>query len=199
MTARVLVGPRSPAPPWIPDTPVPVFVGTVGTVAIGAADTLILSPLVLPRGMRCKGLVYRCVTGGAGSSIKAGIWAAEIVSGAWRPGGLPLRSNNTGGATTANNVDVQLDFASPVWLQPGRVYFAGIRATGTLPSMLANNSGNTYALTILGGTARTANKQGVSAVIGSETYATDIATSNCTGATFAEITAGLAIPHLVPA
>jgi hypothetical protein len=74
------------------------------------------------------------MTGGAGSAIKVGIRANDTTNGANgnKPSGAPLIADNTGVATTANNTTLTLCTGGT--LGPG-VYWMGVKATGTLPTM----------------------------------------------------------------
>ena len=60
---------------------------------IGAIDTLYLYPFHLPNSFTFTGGRARTITGGAGSAIKAGIWATDTTNGA--AGNKPVGGTNT--------------------------------------------------------------------------------------------------------
>jgi hypothetical protein len=101
---------------------------------IGAIDTLYLYPFHLPNSFTFTGGRARTITGGAGSAIKAGIWATDTTNGAAgnKPVGAPILVDNTGAATTGNNTTITLGLGAT--LAPG-FYWVGVKATGTLPTM----------------------------------------------------------------
>ena len=76
----------------------------------------------------------RVATGGAGSSVKVGIWANSTVSG--RPVGAPVIADNTGAATTGTG-QIAVTLAATT-LQPGW-YWIGSKFTGTLPSTVSGS------------------------------------------------------------
>ena len=111
----------------------PDFVGIASTVAVGAVDIVYFNLVRVFSPILVKGLVCRTGTGGAGSSVKMGVWANSPVS--VRALGAPLIADNTGQATTGNSTNVEADTAD-TWLGRGW-YWTGAKFTGTLPTMLA--------------------------------------------------------------
>lgn len=109
----------------------PMIEGPVTTAAIPAADKLYLYPFILYSPITFTAGQMRVGTGGAGSSVKVGIWANSPVSN--RPLGAPLFADNTGVATTSNSTNVAPALAGS--LAPG-VYWSGAKFTGTLPQMV---------------------------------------------------------------
>jgi hypothetical protein len=129
----------------------PTYIGTMTTAAIPAVDTLYFYPFPLySRAVLTSGQV-RVVTGGAGSSIKVGIWANSTASA--RPLGAPLIVDNTGVATTSSGVAVTPALAGT--LDAG-LYWVGVKATGTLPSCLSIPSGHSWCGYYTGLTSATA-------------------------------------------
>lgn len=101
------------------------------SAAVAAIDTIYFYPFVLPAPISFTSGSMRVATGGAGSAVKAGIWANSPVSN--RPLGAPLYTDNTGVATTgAGVVAIALGSGS---LEAGVMYWWGSKFTGTLPSM----------------------------------------------------------------
>jgi hypothetical protein len=127
LSARELLNSR-PHPGFVPSRGYyPVHDLTFGAAgAIPAADIVYLYPNYVPRTVTITHIAVRVITGGAGSSVKVGIWRDRI----GRPYGAPVVANNTGAATTSNSTSV--DLAAAVTLTPGWYWF-GTKATGTLP------------------------------------------------------------------
>ena len=99
--------------------------------AVAAVNTIYFYPFVLPAPLSFdRGYIYS-TAGGAGSSVKGGIWANSPVSN--RPLGAPLYKDNTGAATTGTG-KIALAFGSGV-LAPRTIYWFGTKFTGTLPSV----------------------------------------------------------------
>ena len=104
----------------------------VGT-AIAAIDTIYWLPFVLPADMNISKLSVQSTAGGAGSSVKMGIWANSLIS--MRPLGAPLAADNTGAATTGTG---SIDSAAlSILLEKDVLYWAGIKTTGTPASIHA--------------------------------------------------------------
>lgn len=101
--------------------------------AVGAVDMIYLFPIILRAPISIVSLSAYVATGGAGSAMKAAIWADSPVS--HRPLGAPLAVDNTGIATTSSTTAVTLTTGA-VTLAPG-YYWGGTKFTGTLPSMRA--------------------------------------------------------------
>lgn len=125
---------------------------TVTTVAIPAVDIIYFYPFRVYETLTFTSSLVRVVTGGAGSSIKVGIWANSTVSN--RPLGAPITADNTGVTTASNNQD-----RAPVLsgtLRAG-IYWIGVKATGTLPQMVSVPSAHQQLNSIAGSAALTAN------------------------------------------
>lgn len=107
-----------------------------GSSAIPAIDVIYLYPFPLYAPMLVKTMVMRSITGGAGSSVKSGIWANSPVSN--RPLGAPLVVDNTGQATTSSGVAITVTVSPNVTLGPGWYWF-GSKTTGTQPAMTSQD------------------------------------------------------------
>jgi len=116
------------------------FSTTAGVIssatAVPAVDTLYLYPFIVPKTIAITAGRARSATGGAASSMKAGVWANSSSN---KPVGAPLLVHNTGVATTANNTTVALAMTGT--LGPG-MYWVGTKFTGTLPAMFSMSSTN---------------------------------------------------------
>lgn len=110
----------------------PINVGRLTSAAIPAVDTIYFAPFFMPDTFTMTAAKLRVGTGGAGSSIKGGIWANSPISN--RPLGAPLIVDNTGVATTGTGVTVSLALAGT--LNPG-FYWFGVKTTGTPPALQA--------------------------------------------------------------
>ena len=120
----------------------------VNNNAVPAVDTIYLYPYLLRRQIVLTAGMMRSTAGGAGSSVKVGIWANSTVSN--RPLGAPLLADNTGVATTGTG---EINPALSGTLQP-QVLWIGTLWTGTLPTVAAMGiSGETAALVGLTGLA----------------------------------------------
>lgn len=109
--------------------------GQVTTTAPAAIDQIYFYQFRLYQPINFVSAAVRVSAGGAGSSVKAGIWANSPQSG--RPVGPPLAADNTGAATTGTG---QITLAMSGFLRPG-LYWAGTKYTGTLPTMFSINNG----------------------------------------------------------
>lgn len=101
--------------------------------AVSAVDLLFLRRFRVRAPVTPASFGVRTSTGGAGSSIKAGIWLDKVASRA--PGGLPIMSNNTGeGTAFANQNDLATVTGVP--MSPLVDYWFGVVFTGTLPTVV---------------------------------------------------------------
>lgn len=159
------------------------------TAAIPAVDTIYFYPFRLMAPVTLTGGMVRSITGGAASSVKAGIWANSPVS--HRPLGAPLIVDNTGAATTANNTNVALAMTGS--LKTG-IYWAGVKATGTLPQCTSIPAASTTLMVLTGvATGSTAVTCGLSFA---DAYANNMPTM-AEGAAFVVVgTAGIPILYL---
>jgi hypothetical protein len=108
-----------------------------GSAAIAAVDVIYFLPFVLKSPLTATKFSIYVATGGAASSAKFGIWANSPIS--IRPLGAPLVADNTGVATTSSGINA--DFAATaITLAPG-LYWGGIKATGTLPTVIVQAPG----------------------------------------------------------
>jgi hypothetical protein len=116
-----------PHPGYVPGRHYVMYDGNIGaTGTVGAVDTIYLYPFYLVENVRLSSLFIRVVTGGSGSSAKAGIW----VNKNGRPTGTPIVVDNTGVSTAAAG---HITFnVTPTILQKGW-YWVGTKFTGTLP------------------------------------------------------------------
>jgi hypothetical protein len=115
--------------------------------APSAIDIIYFYPWVPPANITFTGGKMRVQTLGAGSSVKAGIWANSPVS--MRPLGAPLFADNTGVTTQANTTDVTLAIGAGT-LSAGVTYWFGSKYTGTLPVMLGFDAKTINAQFIVG-------------------------------------------------
>jgi len=134
-------------PGYIPGKSYVMYDSSTSSSALAAIDTIYFYPFKVVAPLRFVSAAVRCDAGGAGSSVKGGIWANSPISG--RPVGAPLAADNTGAATTGTGL---ITLAMSGLLLPG-VYWFGIKTTGTPPTMrscqaaigLAPNGGSTTA------------------------------------------------------
>ena len=103
------------------------------SLAPAAIDTIYFGLIVIRRALTFNGGTMWVVTGGAGSSVKTGIWANSTVSN--RPLGAPLFKDDTGVATTGSGTGVALALGSGTLL-PG-FYWIGTKTTGTPPAVVS--------------------------------------------------------------
>ncbi len=100
----------------------------VAAGAIPAADTLYLYPFFLYTSISVLSAQLRVITGGAGSSIKSGVWAADQTNNL--PTGAPEIVDNTGVTSTTSSQTRVLAMAGTLgkgW------HWVGIKTTGTPP------------------------------------------------------------------
>lgn len=118
----------------------------IGSAAApNAVDTLYLYPFAVFAPVAITSLVLRTGTGGAGSSVKTGIWANNPATN--KPSGAPLIVDNTGAATTSSNTNVSISASGS--LQPG-FYWMGAKFTGTLPTVSCIQAANQYMSYLMG-------------------------------------------------
>lgn len=120
--------------------------------AVSAIDTIYFFPFELPFTLNFTGFSVWIVTGGAASSMKAGIWANSPIS--MKPLGAPLYVDNTGVATTASGAVASIATGSGI-LAGGVCYWAGAKFTGTPPTLFALTSTNTVPTQVSGFTNAT--------------------------------------------
>lgn len=99
------------------------------TSALAAADVLYLYPFPIFAPVTLTTLFIRVSSGGAGSAVKMGIWGDSPIS--HRPLGAPLIADNTGAATTGTGT-ITADITDTTL--PEGWYWAGLKATGTMPT-----------------------------------------------------------------
>jgi hypothetical protein len=164
---------------------------TMGAAAaVSAVDVIYLWMWIPAARVTPATIGTRIATGGAGSSMKVGIWRNNPAT--MRPTGTPLASNNTGGATTSTNTTVLLAVSgftavvgTPVWV--------GAKFTGTLPTTLqpvAYGQGAQWWGGAIGNNAA-GSAQGLSAP---DTYSNDIAATDLTSASFTVVTGSVGVP-----
>ncbi len=165
--------------------------GQPSNAAIAAVDTLYFYPFRVFSTLAFVSARYRVATGGAGSSIKAGIWANSIVS--QKPLGAPLFADNTGVATATSTTTVTLVMSGT--LAPG-IYWVGVKATGTLPTMRAQADTNNFVSFLCGAPNGGADAPHVTTGFSiADAYANNLPTI-AEGATFTTLL-NVAIPALV--
>lgn len=159
------------------------FAGTPTLAVASAIDTLYFYPFLLQRRIVVTGGVVRTGTGGAGSSIKAGIWANNDAGTTNRPVGAPLLVDNTGASTASSTANVALAMSGT--LQPG-LYWVGVKLTGTLPTTLGVGSNNQTLAQLAGVTGNALNAYAVSIA---DTYSNAMPTIP-TNQTFTQVATG---------
>jgi hypothetical protein len=107
--------------------------GVVQNAVIPAIDIIYFYPVYIPLTLVFTSGAIRVATGGAGSSVKVGIWRNSTVSG--RPVGAPVAADNTGASTTGTG---QIAIAISGTLTPGW-YWIGTKTTGTPCTPVATN------------------------------------------------------------
>jgi hypothetical protein len=159
--------------------------------AVGAIDLVYLWMWQPPAAGVAKSFGVRVATGGAGSSMKIGIWANNPAT--MRATGVPLRANNTGTVTTANSTTALLTVAD--WtIAPGVPVWIGAKFTGTLPSIvLTGNLGGEGARLYGTGAANTAGAHAVG-FTAPDTYSNNISALDLTSATFTAVTGTAGVP-----
>lgn len=155
----------------------------VGNVAMAAVDIVYLYPFRVYSPIVITSLFQRVETAGAGSAVKSAVWANNYSTA--RPTGLPMLGQNAGFDTTTTGIKTAA--ISSVQLLPG-IYWAGSKATGTLPMMTQINATDSS-----GNVASAAAQMGTSIQpVGfsvPNAYANDITALDLTGATFTLVSA----------
>jgi hypothetical protein len=152
---------------WL--TPPGVGLATVGSPS-AAAGRLTIYPALITEPDPVVSLFIETTTGGAGSSVKVGIWANDPVVG-W-PVGLPLIAINTPIDTSVAEVDTVAVAATP--LPVGQWVWVLSNWTGTAPVVGRVGS-------CAGIVAAPAASLSVVSFFSVEAFATDISTLNLTG------------------
>lgn len=121
----------------------PVFPGAATSVAVSAVDVIYFTPFMCLSAVPLTKISLWVTTGGAGSSAKMAVWAADL--GTKLPIGAPLGADNTGVATTSSAANAD-SAAMTVTLSAGAFYWFGAKFTGTLPSVwsFSNANGTNY-------------------------------------------------------
>lgn len=151
--------------------------------AVSAAATLYLRRFRVRAPVVPASFGVRTQTGGVGSSVKIGVWAAAGIV----PAGLPIMSNNTGDATATNNTDDQLAVTG-VQLSPYADYFFGAVFTGTLPNVVMCANTDLDFAEFIGVFSASAGSAVVTGYSIAQTYANDIAALDLTGASLTNVT-----------
>lgn len=162
----------------------PTVMDTLSTTgAFPGVDTLYFSPWVPLRAQAPASIGLRITAGGTGSTMKVGIWAANLAT--MRPTGTPLVSSNSDTATTGTGqVQATISGWTPV---PGTLYFVGIKATGTQPTVSLRGGGNTTIPSILGVAWQATATNQINMISTSDTYSNNIANTNVTAASWANV------------
>lgn len=168
----------------------------VAPLAIAAVDTVYLLPFMVDTHVVPASFGPRVTTGGAGSSVKIAVWANNPAT--MRPTGLPIMSNNTGAATTSAAATPLT--VTGVTLIPGLLYWHGIKATGTLPTVQAVGVGSAEQSRFMGITLGTTATNPVVGLSVADAYANDIAALDLTSASFTNVVqnTGVCAPQMVP-
>lgn len=164
--------------------------GTISvTAAIPGADTLYLYPWTLKQRVTVTSLFVRCIGAGAGSSVKAALWANG--SGG-RPVGTPLLGSDTPLDTSTSGI--KSTAIASVTLNPG-IYWLGSKASGTMPTLVSIQGTQLQLSATLGAASpgvalNTASTNQVTAISVPDAYANNIMAANLTGATFSDVVGG---------
>lgn len=116
-------------------------------VAVTAVDLLYFYSFMLPETLNFTAASMRVGTGGAASSVKAGIWANSPLS--MRPLGAPLYRDNTGVATATSSTNIVPALGRGTLLRDV-IYWFGSKYTGTLPMMYGLRGADTYSSWLVG-------------------------------------------------
>lgn len=171
-------------PKMLTSTYYPTFTGIHNTgTAVVAVDILYVYPFIVGQKITVTSLNSRCVTGGAGSETKMGVWADKN----GRPFGAPVVAGNTGAATTANNSTATCTATGVLY--PG-TYWVGAKFTGTLPSMLSISSTD-YSIENMVGRATINGNTALTALSIAATYASDLPTFDGTEVWTDHLTGGV--------
>ncbi len=166
-----------------------LYDGTASS-AVSAVDIIYFVPFMLPRPISFSAGTIRVITGGAGSSVKAGIWANSPVSD--YPLGAPLYVDNTGVATTGNNTSPAIALGTGS-LAANTLYWWGAKFTGTLPSILSTGSNVSTYCRLRGGVTANQTASGFA-----DAYANDMPTM-AEGASFTTVVTSVGVGMLVAA
>lgn len=153
-----------------------LFAGATQNNTLGAIDTIYFYPFYVPKRLVFSSGAIRSATGGAGSSVKIGIWANSTVSG--RPVGAPLAADNTGASTTGTG---QIAIAISGTLEAGW-YWIGTKTTGTSPSLVSTNG-------VLGWAMPQGGAVSATQISFADTYSNSMPTL-AEGASFTSVTSG---------
>lgn len=156
--------------------------------APAAVDIIYFVPFMLPRPIAFVSGTIRVTTGGAGSAVKAGIWANSPVSD--YPLGAPLYVDNTGVATTGNNTSPTIAFGAGS-LAANTLYWWGMKFTGTLPTIHSFGANSSQFAILRGAVA--ANQTSASIA---DAYANDMPTI-AEGASFTTVVTATGVGMLV--
>lgn len=180
-------------PGYLPNRVYPTYFQNVnGAGAVGAIDTIYLYPFFVFQNFTFTGLVTRISAAGTGSSAKAGIWANSPISN--RPLGAPLAADNTGQATTTG--PGQVNFSTGNFTLTAGMYWAGMKHTGTTPTLTSIANNNPWGSGITG-VANSGNTPMVTTGFSfADTYSNSLPTF-AEGATFTAYTALVGILGLV--
>jgi hypothetical protein len=129
---------------------------------------------------------------GAGSAVKVGLWANNPAT--MRPTSTPVRSNNTGAATTGASTTVLLTVSD--WaITPGVPMWLGAKFTGTLPTVMLVNTGLGEGVRLFGGALIANTAAGAGAGLSApDAYANDIGALSLTSASFTQVAGATGIP-----
>ncbi len=125
--------PSNPGPAYVAGTYPLARQHGAAVSAVSAVDLLLLRRFRVRAPVTPASFGVRTSTGGAGSSIKVGIWLDKAASRA--PNGLPIMSNNAGEGTTGNNAN-DVATVTGVRMSPLVDYWFGVVFTGTLPTVV---------------------------------------------------------------
>lgn len=172
------------------------FGGSSTATIIAAADTLYLQPFMVMNTITADRLAVRVTTGQATSAVKGAIYGTRTSgTGAGRPFGAPIGSDNTGVATTASNTNADCTVAAT--LNPGLLYWSAVKFTtaGTLPTCVSCLTTSRNAEVFIGRDMPNASATGSGAATGlsiASTYADPLPTF--TGAEAWTIVVAAALP-----
>jgi hypothetical protein len=172
----------------------PTLACAMSSAAVPAIDLVYLYLFRIHSSVTLATLAARVVSAGAGSSMKAAIWANNAAT--QRPTSTPVIAFNTGVATTSSSTTVSMDTADT--LLAAGWYWAGSKFTGTLPSLSGITSAQGDQVQLFGATTNTGAVLGSGMPMGlsaPDTYSNDIAALSLTGATFTEVSNAV-IPHI---
>ena len=125
--------PSYPGPAYVAGTYPLARQHGAAVAAVSAVDLLFLRRFRVRAPVTPASFGVRTSTGGAGSSIKVGIWVDKPAARA--PNSTPIMSNNAGEGTTVNNQN-DLATVTGVPMAPLVDYWFGAVFTGTLPTVV---------------------------------------------------------------